>query len=639
MNDTSNEIESNKFRTSRRNTLLILNQNHISEHELLLESNSSDASLMQNAAHFVKYASYIYLKLRNTVVETFLSGSEGSCFTRPLDTLFRREFNLADIGLEKTSLCYMNLVNGIIATPYAIMVDDEVNKVVIVVRGTRSLEDLVMDLQFIPFSLEKVGNVCGFEGKGHWCHQGFLTRSKWIYNDIQKNQTLKTLYSDRSPFKDFPLVLCGHSLGAGVASILALMLRSKFPSLKCFAYEVPGCIFDEDLCKKTEEFIVSFVRNDDLVPRLSHHNFETVREKFCDVLARIKVPKIKLFFDLRVPCEDVHLAHRNAKVLKPEKDIRRDTQFYQRVEKLKLERFEKNLAGVNKFQLFIPGRIIHLVDTKGNNSSEDYVPYYAHRKDFNQVVISKRMLSDHDIHFLIDIFRDIRLVGPHSNNVSLISHDFHQIFLEDDENEAIEPDTRLFFCCSNPNGKLPLVLASIAAMAWSLGAYGSSGCDFITFHSVLPELPLGLYSYALYECTQLDANNTCVSIEISEQCFAYPPHYEASPQLQASRGFAALGKVFGVLALTMLWVSTCFVIQRRSWIVACIMLLLTSLFQGLVLVFVRDSDCRNSVDVDDDFFITSCSMNTGAMITIVSTCLWFVVAVGAIRLARMAKPG
>lgn len=49
-----------------------------------------------------------------------------------------------------------------------------------------------------------------------------------------------------------------------MASILALMLRSKFPALKCFAYEVPGCIFDEDLCKQTEEFIVSFVRNDDL---------------------------------------------------------------------------------------------------------------------------------------------------------------------------------------------------------------------------------------------------------------------------------------------------------------------------------------------------------------------------------------
>lgn len=305
----------------------------------------------------------------------------------------------------------------------------------------------------------------------------------------------------------------------------------------------------------------------------------------------------------------------------------------------RLERFEKNLAGVNKFQLFIPGKIIHLVDTKGNNSSEDYVPYYAHRKDFNQVVISKRMLSDHDIHFLIDVFRDIRLVGPHSSNVSLISHDFNQMFLEDDEKEAIEPDTRLFFCCSNPNGKLPLVLASIATMAWALGAYGSSGCDFMTFHSFLPELPLGLYSYALYECTQLDANNTCVSIELSEQCFAYPPHYEASSQLQASRSFAALGKIFGVLALTLLWVSTCFVIQRRSWIVACVTLLLTSLFQGLVLVLFRDSDCVDSDDLDDDVFITSCSMNTGAVVTIVSTCLWFVVAVGAIRMARTVHPG
>ncbi|KAL7463719.1 hypothetical protein ACHAXS_004076 [Conticribra weissflogii] len=595
--------------------------------------------MMKDAAHFVKYASYIYLKLRNTVVENFLAGSEGSCFTRPLDTLFRRDFNLTDIGLEKTFLCYMNLVNGIIATPYAILVDDEVKKVVLVVRGTRSLEDLVMDLQYIPFSLEKVGNVCGFEGKGHWCHQGFLTRSKWIFNDIKKNRTLQTLYSDQSPFKDFPLVFCGHSLGAGVASILALMLRSKFPSLKCFAYEVPGCIFDEDLCKETEEYIISFVRNDDLVPRLSHHNFETVREKFCNILARIKVPKIKLFLDLRIPSEDKYLAHRNAKILMPEKDIRRDTQFFQRVEKLKLERFEKNLAGVNKFQLFIPGKIIHLVDTKGNNSSKDYVPYYAHRKDFNQVLISKRMLSDHDIHFLIDIFRDTRLVGPHSNAASLINHDIRQILKKDNEIDVNEPDIRLFFCCSNPNGKLPLILASIASLAWALGAYGSSGCDFLTFHSIFVDLPLGLYSYALMECTQLDANNTCVSTEISELCYTYPPNYEGSPQLQASRIFAAMGKIFGVLAVTLLWVSTCYLIKRHTWILACITLLLTSLFQGLVLILFRDSDCLDSNDLDDDFFTSSCSMNTGAIITIVSTCLWFAVAVGAIRLARTANMG
>ena len=55
---------------------------------------------------------------------------------------------------------------------------------------------------------------------------------------IARTRVLKTLYSEQSPFQDYSLVLCGHSLGAGCASILSLMLRPSFPTLKCFAFEV-----------------------------------------------------------------------------------------------------------------------------------------------------------------------------------------------------------------------------------------------------------------------------------------------------------------------------------------------------------------------------------------------------------------
>ena len=75
---------------------------------------------------------------------------------------------------------------------------------------------------------------------------------------------LKILYSEESPFRDYPLVLCGHSLGAGVASILSIMLRPSFPSLKCFAYCPPGAVVDDGMAKKCEQFIFSFVRQDDL---------------------------------------------------------------------------------------------------------------------------------------------------------------------------------------------------------------------------------------------------------------------------------------------------------------------------------------------------------------------------------------
>lgn len=38
----------------------------------------------------------------------------------------------------------------------------------------------------------------------------------------------------------FGLVLVGHSLGAGTAAILAILLRQTHPDLQCFAYSPPG---------------------------------------------------------------------------------------------------------------------------------------------------------------------------------------------------------------------------------------------------------------------------------------------------------------------------------------------------------------------------------------------------------------
>jgi len=54
------------------------------------------------------------------------------------------------------------------------------------------------------------------------------------------------------------------------------------------------------------------------------------RDEFFDVLARIRVPKIQAFRDVKSPVIDgAHLAQRNAKVLCPRREIERDTAFYE----------------------------------------------------------------------------------------------------------------------------------------------------------------------------------------------------------------------------------------------------------------------------------------------------------------------
>lgn len=59
-----------------------------------------------------------------------------------------------------------------------------------------------------------------------------------------RSRVLKNLYSDESAYKDYDLVVVGHSLGGGCAQVLSLMLRPSFPSLRCFAYEPPVRLFE-----------------------------------------------------------------------------------------------------------------------------------------------------------------------------------------------------------------------------------------------------------------------------------------------------------------------------------------------------------------------------------------------------------
>ena len=47
------------------------------------------------------------------------------------------------------------------------------------------------------------------------------------------------------PCAHYQLVVVGHSLGAAAAAILALTLRPLYARLHCYAYGVPGCVFDQ----------------------------------------------------------------------------------------------------------------------------------------------------------------------------------------------------------------------------------------------------------------------------------------------------------------------------------------------------------------------------------------------------------
>lgn len=64
-------------------------------------------------------------------------------------------------------------------------------------------------------------------------HAGILEATRGTFLDIQEHGILhRTLLAPGAPCAGYRLVVTGHSLGAGVAFLLALYLRQFFPDLR-----------------------------------------------------------------------------------------------------------------------------------------------------------------------------------------------------------------------------------------------------------------------------------------------------------------------------------------------------------------------------------------------------------------------
>jgi sn1-specific diacylglycerol lipase len=89
-------------------------------------------------------------------------------------------------GIAPEDIVYAQFRQGIMPKPYAIVLDHEWKSIVIAIRGTLSLEDMLADLTLRPIELETIGQECGFDGKGRYCHAGIFGSSEWIYRDLAR---------------------------------------------------------------------------------------------------------------------------------------------------------------------------------------------------------------------------------------------------------------------------------------------------------------------------------------------------------------------------------------------------------------------------------------------------------------------
>ncbi|XP_016402928.1 sn1-specific diacylglycerol lipase beta-like [Sinocyclocheilus rhinocerous] len=94
------------------------------------------------------------------------------------------------------------------------------------------LQDVLTDLsaECENLSVEGVSGTC-------YAHKGICQAAHYIYKRLVNDGILSQAFNIAPEYK---LVITGHSLGAGAASLLAVLLRSTHPTLECYAFSPPG---------------------------------------------------------------------------------------------------------------------------------------------------------------------------------------------------------------------------------------------------------------------------------------------------------------------------------------------------------------------------------------------------------------
>ncbi|CAN6629410.1 hypothetical protein TRVA0_012S01002 [Trichomonascus vanleenenianus] len=156
-----------------------------------------------------------------------------------------------------------------------VSIDHATESVVLTIRGTLGLEDMLADFEFEYETIR-------WQDKEYSTHGGMLKDAMRLASP--RNRVFQALHSSLSKYPSYGLVVCGHSLGGGIGSLFCILITeldsvgefvtssaSELPAgrrVKCFAYGPPATISSE-LRLKTEKLVTSVVFGLDIVPCLS----------------------------------------------------------------------------------------------------------------------------------------------------------------------------------------------------------------------------------------------------------------------------------------------------------------------------------------------------------------------------------
>ncbi|CAH8674575.1 unnamed protein product [Schistosoma rodhaini] len=196
--------------------------------------------------------------------------------------------------LREDQFIKLSYDNSVYQSPYFVAVDDFSKCIVISIRGTLSFDDTIVDLLYDGVRLSEVETFVESKTGRRPCfigHRGMVERSRHLYDCLLTDKSIETAFSKKPQYK---LVVCGHSLGAGIASFLSVILHCKYPDVKGYAFSAPLGMMNQELADYCKPFLLSIIYGYDIFARMNKSTISDFKWRLIDALSACKVPKHRL---------------------------------------------------------------------------------------------------------------------------------------------------------------------------------------------------------------------------------------------------------------------------------------------------------------------------------------------------------
>ncbi|XP_012569804.1 uncharacterized protein [Cicer arietinum] len=310
--------------------------------------------------------------------------------------------------------------SSVMRPAYYIGVDTRKKLVILGIRGTHALYDLITDI------------VSSSDGEvtydGYSTHFGTAESARWFLH-----HEIGNLRKYLEKYEGFRLRLVGHSLGGAIASLLAIMIHRKSSKelgfspniVSAVGYGTPPCV-SKELAESCAGYVTTVVMQDDIIPRLSVASLTRLRNEILqtDWMSVIEKEDWKRCIDLVANAKQVvssvqdvalkladyaNFRRNKSPSVDPvgkELPIAREAPLPRKAAKENsvVVKIEETKPAVSE-ELFIPGSVYYLKRNLGSQNNVEKEVFTLLKRQpgehFQRIILSGNFITDHrcDSHY------------------------------------------------------------------------------------------------------------------------------------------------------------------------------------------------------------------------------------------------